>query len=106
MTKPVASSEMAVEVSEEAETYMAAQQLAGEFFQARAIAEDVLPGVSEMRLELQVDPGDQDAGPALVLGVVTAAASTDFRAARKRFFRMLRRSGCAKLCLSLAVLRE
>ncbi len=104
--EPVASSEMAVEVSEDAEAYMAAQQLAGEFSQARAIAEDVFPGVSEMRLELQVDPGDQDAGPALVLGVVTAAASTDFRTARKRFFRMLRWSGCAKLCLSLAVLRE
>ena len=105
-SEPLASSDAVIEVSEDAEAYMAVQQLDGEFLQAKAIAEDVFSGASEMRLELQVDPGDQDAGSALVLGVVTAAFSTDFRTARKRFFRMLRSSGCARLCLSLAVVRE
>jgi len=85
---------------------MADIDLAGEFHQARVVAENVFPRLSGMRLALQVDPDDETATPTLVLGIVTSAPSADFRAARKRFFRTLRWSGCEKLCLSLAAVRE
>jgi hypothetical protein len=104
--EPGTASQLAVQVSADAEEFMAREHLAGEFLRARTIAEAVFPGASGMNLALQVDPGNESAAPTLVLGVVTSTPSSDFRAARKRFFRMLRRSGCEKLCLSLAVVRE
>ena len=85
---------------------MAAQRLGEQYDHARGVAEEVFPGMTEMHVELQTDPGDETATPTIVLGIVTAAASADFRRARKRFFRRLRKAGCDKLCLSLAVVRE
>jgi hypothetical protein len=104
--EPMAPTGVPVEVSRDADHLMTKDHLAGEFLRAKGIAEDVFPGVSEMRLELQADPSEEDAPPSLVLGIVSSATSADFRSARKRFFRMIRWAGCERLCLSLAVVRE
>ncbi len=99
-------SHVAVDLTRDAEEFIARNRLTREFHQAREIVERTFPGLMQVDVVLETDPEDDSSQPTLILGVTTRVSSVDFRTARRRFFRTLRWLGCSLLCESLALVRE
>lgn len=94
------------DLTDDAQEYVSAESLDVELLRARRTAADVLPSGTHVCVTLEADPEEEDAEPTLVFGVTTSLRRAEFRAAHDRFFRMLRWSGCKRLCDRLAVIKE
>ena len=95
-----------ISVSRGAKEFIETAGLDQEFYKAQTIIEHTFPALDRVDVVVQHDPEDESAPPTLVLGITVQARYTEFRQARKRFFRLLRWLGCVRLCRHLAMIRE
>ncbi len=79
--------------------------LEGELGAASNIIATCFPRTSRVKVTLARDPEEDEESPTLVLAMDCQLSRTDFRNARKLFYRRLRSEGCTRLCDLFAVVR-
>ncbi len=100
------ASDVAVVMDPAAQGFVREQSLARELDAALEIAKECLTGAARIRVEFAEDPEGKDAPPSIVLRVDGPLSRTDFRSARKRFYRSVRGEEFARLYAYVVVVRD
>ena len=94
-----------VEMESDVADFAREEGLEGELGAASNIIATCFPRTSRVKVTLARDPEEDEESPTLVLAMDCQLSRTDFRNARKLFYRRLRSEGCTRLCDLFAVVR-